>query len=104
MAWDRLALQKLVEQTGVDVWEQWGYQFYFAEQKYYWKGKPITIGPRAARMLYERLVLGRCAGVVSSPGSLGQLRGKYGPDFLAEVINRRKVHPGRQGPKGWLWR
>ena len=96
----RRALEKAVASAGRNRWAEHGYVFVFdglGTGNYTWKGKPLHITPHEALYLYERLVQGKKAKLVTSPQSIATMRRKFGLEFLREVLTYTR--PKRAGRK-----
>jgi hypothetical protein len=75
--------------TGITIWKERQYRFDFAGSVYVMNGKKLRIRPSEELYLYERLVLYRPPKETTCRYAIQRLREKYGPDFLAEVLECR---------------
>jgi hypothetical protein len=88
-AFERI-LQEYMEKDGRTGYERWGYRFDFLNGSYAWYGEELSVAPKEAVFLYERLILclqGRHGLRRYTEGStLHAMRKKFGRRFLHEVF------------------
>jgi hypothetical protein len=76
-------LKKLVEDGGVKGWRRGGYEFFFDDHAYFWKGRELYFTAGEELFLYRWLVFGKY--VERQRYFLVNLRQKFGKDFLVPL-------------------
>jgi hypothetical protein len=74
--------EKLVKDNGVKGWRYSGYEFFFDDRVYFWKGREIYFTAGEELFLYRWLVLRKYA--EQQNYYLKNLRRKFGKDFLTQ--------------------